>query len=304
MLLAWLGVEMANHPPATRKARWGYRGSFIVLGILLLALTAVKYFDDQKDKIESDARLKTVTTNQMELEKTFNAREAKLEGELEAFRKEQQEIAWQLATNQSYDPDLRQRIVTSQEKFNQLSLEADNFKDWMDKLKSSLREKQVSVEIKQEKQQREAAKALGSIYANGGYQMFAHAVTVFTNLLYKGADLSGDKIVSTYKGLPDSVIVGGPNIIELGTIGLQTNSSCNFEIHLIWEASGGGCQLGIHGSGGSFDIRTTGVGFLTLPGLSEERFEFPATNYFHSFDEQLGYLVANCDIKPLSIPKK
>jgi len=265
----------------------------------MLFLTVLQYFASEKEKIQSDAKLNSVTTNQINLQKTFNSKETDLENSLNAFRKEQQEIVSQLATNKFYDPDLRQKIITTQENLNQLSTKADNFMDWMDGLKASLRDKRASVEIEQEKNQRESAKQIMANYTNG-YAMFRDAVSVFTNLVYKAADLSGDNVVSTYTGLPDFHNIGDPNIMQLGTIRLQTNSSCNFEIHLIWAASSGGCQLGIHGNGASFDIRTSGVGIYTMPPAPEEYFNFPTTNYSQIFVQRFGFLLANCDIKPVS----
>jgi hypothetical protein len=72
--------------------------------------------------------------------------------------------------------------------------------------------------------------------------------------------------------IPPSVNAGQEGImVPIVEVKLQRNTNWNFEIHLC-IAHGGGFQLGIHGQGGSFDIRTTGAGFLSLPGIPDEQF--------------------------------
>ena len=50
ILLAAVGVEMANNPPTSRKARWIYRSVFVILGGLLIGATywqGKRNFDEQ-----------------------------------------------------------------------------------------------------------------------------------------------------------------------------------------------------------------------------------------------------------------
>ncbi len=52
LLLAGVGIEMANNPPQTRQQKWIYRGIFIVLGIFAVGITigqAVKTGRDQQE---------------------------------------------------------------------------------------------------------------------------------------------------------------------------------------------------------------------------------------------------------------
>jgi hypothetical protein len=57
LLLAGVGIEMANNPPQTTKHKWIYRSVFIVLGILATGITlgqAIKASRDQRR--EKDCR--------------------------------------------------------------------------------------------------------------------------------------------------------------------------------------------------------------------------------------------------------
>ena len=52
VFLAAVGIEMANNPPTSRKAKWVYRSVFILLGTLLIGTT---YWQGKRN-IEEQAR--------------------------------------------------------------------------------------------------------------------------------------------------------------------------------------------------------------------------------------------------------
>jgi hypothetical protein len=60
ILLAAVGVEMANNPPTSKKAKWAYRTAFIVLGLLLIGTT---YWQGQRN-IDEQNRIKLVAEAQ------------------------------------------------------------------------------------------------------------------------------------------------------------------------------------------------------------------------------------------------
>jgi hypothetical protein len=60
ILLAAVGVEMANNPPTSSKARWVYRSAFIVLGCFLVGTTywqGMRNINEQ-DRLKNDAHLR------------------------------------------------------------------------------------------------------------------------------------------------------------------------------------------------------------------------------------------------------
>lgn len=64
--LAFIGIEMANNPPTSERAKWAYRLSFTVVGILLIVVTylqATRNMNQQAAvKIEADNETKAVQT--------------------------------------------------------------------------------------------------------------------------------------------------------------------------------------------------------------------------------------------------
>jgi uncharacterized protein YlxW (UPF0749 family) len=57
VLLAWVGIEMANKPPTTNTQKWAYRSAFILFGSLLVGVNYVqsKHNVDEQTRIRNDA---------------------------------------------------------------------------------------------------------------------------------------------------------------------------------------------------------------------------------------------------------
>jgi len=57
VLLAWVGIEMANRPPTTNTQKWAYRSAFILFGLLLVRVNYVqsKRNIDEQTRIRNDA---------------------------------------------------------------------------------------------------------------------------------------------------------------------------------------------------------------------------------------------------------
>ena len=64
--LAWVGIEMANNPPTTKREKWVYRVVFIVVGTLLIGVfywQGVRNIAEQASiRTEADKETKAVQT--------------------------------------------------------------------------------------------------------------------------------------------------------------------------------------------------------------------------------------------------
>jgi len=73
---AWVGVEMANNPPTTKKQRIIYRSVFIIIGFFLIVVT---YWQGMHSGNEQDRLRKEATEQQDELESKINQMQGKLD---------------------------------------------------------------------------------------------------------------------------------------------------------------------------------------------------------------------------------
>jgi hypothetical protein len=78
VFLAAVGIEMANNPPTSRKAKWVYRSVFILLGTLLIGTT---YWQGKRN-IEEQARTRAESLREQQETKT---QYDKVQGRLESI---------------------------------------------------------------------------------------------------------------------------------------------------------------------------------------------------------------------------
>jgi len=70
ILLAAVGVEMANAPPTSNKARWTYRASFIIFGVLLIGTT---YWQGKRNTEEQNRIRVEAQVQQRDLKENFHS---------------------------------------------------------------------------------------------------------------------------------------------------------------------------------------------------------------------------------------
>ena len=226
LIFVGVGIEMANKAPTTQRARWIYRSIFIFLGLVLLAFTWIQYGDQQRKEKESAKQIQTLNINQTNLEHTFKTKIDVLQTNLSAFQEEQQNIEMQLATNSAYDPNLRERIIASHEKYNNLNLQTDDLNAWAAGLRGHLKDKRAAAQIQKEKEM-----AANQAFYKQNLPYFEDAIMILTNLLGKAATQIHDKAVVTYGGLPTII---APDVVEtnVGEIKFQTNADWDFKISI------------------------------------------------------------------------
>jgi hypothetical protein len=79
VLLAAVGIEMANNPPTSGRQKWGYRSVFIILGCSLVGVTywQGKRNGDEQNKIRVDSRTQ---------EQQLAAENNQIQGKLDAIK--------------------------------------------------------------------------------------------------------------------------------------------------------------------------------------------------------------------------
>jgi len=217
---------MANKPPKTQRNRRIYRSIFIILGLAFLALTWIQYGDQQKKEKESAQQIQTLNFNQTNLEHTFKTKIDVLQSNLLSFQKEQQDIEMELAKNSSYDPNLRERIIASQEKYNNLNFQTDDLNAWVAGLQGHLKDKRAVAQIQKEKEM-----AANQVFYKQNLPYFEDAIMTLTNFLGKAATQMHDNAIITYCGLPTII---APDVLEtnVGEIKFQTNADWDFKISI------------------------------------------------------------------------
>jgi len=95
LLLAGVGIEMANNPPQTAKHKWTYRSVFIVLGVFATGITvgqAVKASRDQQDA-------KRVADNERQAAQQDRLDRAKEVGNLQGQLQSMQQVLGHVLSN-------------------------------------------------------------------------------------------------------------------------------------------------------------------------------------------------------------
>lgn len=193
------------------------------------------------------------------------------------------------ATNTMYDPSLRERVVASHEKVEDLNLQADDLQLWLDSLNGRLKDREALARIEHEKQLKQ-----NQIAFQSGLQYFDYAVNSLTNILTKIAHLKGDKMAGEFKGLPSK-----PEDFPLKVADLKLQNNPGWEFEVTWS---GDSALRVMSGGACLCVNCNGSANLAIPGLPIDEFQVATNNYKQSIEDRLKLIIAYCEKTSKSNP--
>jgi hypothetical protein len=253
-----------------------------------ISLSGLQYHDSEKAQSKSSATINQLTntinylTNQI----------AQINANQLSLLQQHRSLLDELATNTLINPDMRQRIIESNRKFEVLDSQAEDLNVWIQKGK----EKLALTQIQHEKEHTEELKAVQSQYARCS-PYYNYAINTLVNMLSKVATHYGDRASSNFQGLPASIDfdVAETNLAE---IKFQTNTDWNFQVLLGARRTDHQRTLTIRGKSGFIDMEAGSGGdqqFRTWVHFSGEETIFnsqPFTNYKATIDDALQELMA------------
>jgi hypothetical protein len=267
LVFVLLGIDTANKPPITEKARWVYRVIFMVLGGLLLTLS---YLRDQEAKANALKELQKIrtasgasgqeseqsTVDRTILQQTFERQSAVIQSNQFELQAKYQELLNELATNSALAPGIHERIIITKARLDRIESQANDLKNWEERLRGGLEEARAVGQIRGEKDSGDAQSTKAKVLP-----YFDAAVKSLAVLSEKAALLKGDKSVVLFQGLPQNLSAaaraGKRSQVEAGEIKFQTNTDWDFKINFAEELSPEyQADMGIACKGGVLHLRS------------------------------------------------
>lgn len=244
LIFVLLGIDTANKPPTTEKARWIYRVMFVFLGCLLLTLTelrarntpakvvtVVQAATNSEPRTEQSEQAAVDTTI---AQQTFEKQTAIIQSNQFELQEKYQTLLNELATNSSLAPIYRERIVITKAKLEQINGQASELKNWEAQLRGGLAEASTVTKIRSLKDSSDAQNSKDKVLP-----YFDDAVQSLAVLSEKAARLKGDKSLVVFQGLPQDLSAdakaGKRATIDAGEIKFQTNADWDFKINFAEE---------------------------------------------------------------------
>jgi hypothetical protein len=210
LILVLLGVDTANIPPTTNKARLIYRAIFIFLGVLILTLSWIQYRNDQKKEAAFRAKIQATATNQIIVQPPPEKAVGIIDSNQLELQQKYLALLREVTTNVLVAPELREHLVLAMAK---LAREAEGLK-------------QVPGEEALSAAQSAREKIL---------PFFDDAIRSLGAMSEKEAVLKGDKSVMNYLGLPDDLSLdaraGRRFRKNAAEIKFQKNADWDFQIN-------------------------------------------------------------------------
>jgi hypothetical protein len=294
LLFGFIGIEMANKPPTTKGEQWRYRLAFILAGVVFLALSWIGFAQAANKeakaakKVAGDAKtIQTISNNQTNLEQTFHAKFDNLQSNLLAFQMQQREIEMTLATNSTYDSKVRERVIASHEKLEDLNLKADDLKLWMESIKGRFQDKQALAEIQHENDLKQKR-----LEYEQGFPYFDYAFNSLTNMLGQVAKLKNDKLETDCQGVPLTI---NPEKSPMRMGNIKLLKTPGWEFFMGWDGDG---SLRIYDLGrhSQLAINYSGSMELTISGLPNDDFSVSTNDFRNPIDQRLKMLIAYRDL--------
>jgi hypothetical protein len=230
-----------------------YYGLILLCIVGSSAITYYQFHDTEQSQSNSQTQLNEFETNLLQ-----NAERGKREIELQynnlianqtRLIAQNDNLQQQLATNQWLNPDLRERIIESNKRFNEVDMATSN---WLNAIQANLRADDQVAQIKHEQQLSERQKQ-GQANWDNCVPYYDFAVRTIYVLMNKMAITLGDKVIPEYGGMPASIQygMGRTNIAE---VHLQTNTNIAFSFIGILHSYDQSSYLTITCSGGYLDV--------------------------------------------------
>jgi len=296
LLVVFYEYKLKHITPDARTAehKKTSKAKFLILFLAgILGLVALGFDDwnksqkDQVAKIEREGLYTQITnltskvTSQNSLIGTINSNQLILS-------QQNQYLLNELATNQSIDLGLRERIVDSNRKFEALKPQVADLNSWGARLNNE----RASLKIQHEK----ALGAEQSLYEKCS-QYYEYAIKTLADMMKNLAATNGDTASLSYSGLPAAINpdVGDTNVAE---IKFRANTNWDFQIQINKRDIGDGRRcITIKGKNVSLDITPFFQGdrldtYLHVSGEETITNFKPLADAHQTIDESLGLLIA------------
>lgn len=243
----------------------------------------IQIIQTQAKESASTHSINTISGNQTNLDHTVQVRMDSIQSNLLYSQSQQRKIEMMFATNTTYDPELRKLVISSHENVEDISLQADDLKLWLNSLEGRLDDTEALSKIQHEEQLKKNRNA----YQNG-FRYFDFAANALTNMVAKIAIIKGDKIDEQFKGLPT---VNDDFPQDMGSIGLKNTPGWNFRFE--WN---GDNALRIYGEKGSvLTINGADHSELKIPGLPTDDFQVVTNDYKQALETRLKLMIAHAE---------
>jgi hypothetical protein len=256
-----LGIDTANKPPTTNKARWVYRVMFVVLGGLLLTLTEIRMKNAPQKVIEVVEKARAPESEQSMvdqtlMQQTFEKQTAVIQSNQFELQKKYQGLLNELATNASLPAGFRERIIITKAKLERIDSQASDLSNWESNLRGGLKEARALTQIRSAKDASDAQQSKDKVLP-----MFDEAVKTLAVLSEKAALLNKDRSTLMFQGLPPDLSpeakAGKRFHADAGEIKFQTNADWDFKIDFAEVlAPEYQADLGIKCKGGVLHLRS------------------------------------------------
>lgn len=263
VVLVLLGIDTANKPPTTRKARSIYWAMFVVLGCLLLTLTHIRMKNAPQKVVEVVEKEKSHSpdteqslVDQTLMKQNFEKQISVIQSNQFELQQKYQALLNELATNAALPAGFRERIIITKAKLERVNSEATDLKNWESGLRSELKEARTLTQIRSEKDSTDAQQSKDKVLP-----LFNDAVRSLALRCEKAAILKKDRSVLVFTGLPQDLSAeakaGKRAHLDAGEINFQTNADWNFKIDFAEElAPEYQADLGIKCKGGVLHLRS------------------------------------------------
>lgn len=293
IILTYLSFHLVFFPmkEGKNKIKTFFIGLTIFCILCSVGVSAYQYKDAENQQQEFSSKIELVRSN---LEMAFQTRIDGLQSDFSSWQEKQQNLMLTLATNQTYNPELRERVVLSNEQLQNFMARADDLKSQIAGYRRKWNDQRVLDEIQKDK----AFEANQDNYIKY-YERFVYAVDTFTNAVGEEAAKMGDNVVSTYRGMPPNLIPFKDNAF-LAEIKLEKNSSWDFRLYIYPTISDSQFAIVATDSGGIFHmwLKTCKGVTSELPyGIPNCDFDFSADDYTNQIDKALIYLISAQDEK-------
>ncbi len=269
MVFVLLGIDTANKPPITEKARWAHRVIFAILGALLLTLTYLQMKNISAKRAPVAVAVQTPATNaavppeteevmadRAILQQRFEKESATIQSNQFALQQQYQGLLNELATNAALGATMHERIIVTKAKLDQIQSQATDLRNWEEQLRGGLKEARTLTVIRSAKEAGDAQSTKDKVLP-----YFDQAVRALAVLSEKAALLKGDKSVIEFHGLPQTLSsearTGRRRQIDAGDIHFQNQPAWDFKINFAEQlAPEYQADLGIECKGGVLHLRS------------------------------------------------
>ena len=297
LLAALIGIEMSLHPPKKDKGRRIYRSAFFVIGLAGVVLAIVQHFndkekerqakqdsDDFKTSLEQSFQTKSDTT-QSNLTRVFQTKYDSLQSNQMVFQQTQNALTAAALTNKYLPIEVREAIFNSQRSYRELDLKSEDLNAFLEALDRRFPDRIAAIALQEEKNKKKANEAI-----QGGYgkqiPIVDGRIRWLESRLEKMAKLHGDRLVSSYRGMPNIWTVNPTNFAEFK---FQTNSGWNFKLSFFCAPPDfyitASCQ------GGSMEIYNLDRIVMRIPGI--DTYDVQTGDETNGFDEAFLDLLAS-----------